>query len=41
MARSSLGKKIQMISVGLGVLTALQGALSLTTCIEPGTSLMP
>jgi len=30
MARSSLGKKIQMISVGLGVLTALQGALSLT-----------
>ena len=30
MARSSLGKKIQMISVGLGVLTGLQGALSLT-----------
>src|SRR6202167_20462 len=34
MARSSLGKKIQMISVGLGVLTALQGALSLTNMYQ-------
>jgi methyl-accepting chemotaxis protein len=34
MARSSLGKKIQMISVGLGVITALQGALSLTSMYQ-------
>jgi methyl-accepting chemotaxis protein len=31
MARSSLGRRIQMIALGLGVLTSIQGGLSLTS----------